>query len=37
MIADGFTKPLEGVDFKHFIEALHIFLYSKSQLGSIEQ
>jgi hypothetical protein len=37
MIADGFTRPLEGVDFKRFIEALHIFHFGKSQPGSIEQ
>jgi hypothetical protein len=37
MIADGFTKPLEGVDFRHFIEALHIFHFGISQRGSIEQ
>jgi hypothetical protein len=36
MIADGFTKPLEGVDFKHFIKALYIFC-CKSQPGSVKQ
>ncbi len=37
MIADGFTKPLEGIDFKYFIWKLHIYNYSKSQPGSVEQ
>jgi hypothetical protein len=39
MIADGFTKPLEGVDFKQFINNLNIFpsKNGKSQPGSVEQ
>ncbi len=37
MIADGFIKPLEGIDFKYFIQALHIYNSSKSQPGSVEQ
>jgi hypothetical protein len=36
MIADGFTKPLEGVDFKQFINNLNIFNTSKSQPESVE-
>jgi hypothetical protein len=37
MIADGFTKPLEGMAFKQFINTLNIFNVSKSQRESIEQ
>jgi hypothetical protein len=37
MIADGFTKPLEGVAFKQFINALNIFDTSKSQRESVGQ
>jgi hypothetical protein len=37
MIADGFTKPLEGVAFKQFINALNIFDISKSQRESVGQ
>ncbi len=37
MIADGFTKPLEGVAFKQFISALNTFNISKSQRESIRQ
>jgi hypothetical protein len=37
MIADGFTKPLEGGAFKQFISALNIFNISKSQRESVGQ
>ncbi len=37
MIADGFTKPLEGTEFQWFLHALDIFSRSKSQPGSIGQ
>jgi hypothetical protein len=37
MIADGFTKPLEGVEFQQFIRALDIFDISKSQPVTVEQ
>jgi hypothetical protein len=37
MIADGLTKPLEGAEFKQFINDLGIFYNSKSQPESIEQ
>jgi hypothetical protein len=37
MIADGRTKPLEGAEFKQFINDLGIFYNSKSQPESIEQ
>jgi hypothetical protein len=37
MIANGFTKPLEGVEFKQLMEMLDIFDTSKSQPGSVEQ
>jgi hypothetical protein len=37
MIADGFTKPLEGADFKQFLQALDIFDLSESQPGSVAQ
>jgi hypothetical protein len=30
MIADGLTKPLDGADFKQFIQMLNIFTISKS-------
>jgi hypothetical protein len=37
MIADGLTKPLEGAEFKQFIDDLGIFNNSKSQPESVEQ
>jgi hypothetical protein len=39
MIADGFTKPLEGAEFREFVHDLNIFpnSISKSQPGSVEQ
>jgi hypothetical protein len=39
MIAGSFTKPLEGADFRKFINDLNIFpnKNSKSQPGSVEQ
>jgi hypothetical protein len=39
MIADGFTKPLEGAEFRKFVHDLNIFpkSISKSQPGSVEQ
>jgi hypothetical protein len=36
MRADGFSKPLEGSDFKRFISDLNIFDMSKSQPESVE-
>jgi hypothetical protein len=36
MTADGFSKPLEGSDFKQSINDLNIFNLSKSQPESIE-
>ncbi len=36
MIADGLTKPLEGAEYKQFINDLGIFNKSKSQLESVE-
>ncbi len=36
MTADGFSKPLEGSDFKQFISDLNIFHVSKSQPESVE-
>jgi hypothetical protein len=37
IIADGFTKPLEGIAFKRFINVLNIFSISKRQPESVEQ
>jgi hypothetical protein len=36
MTADGFSKPLEGADFKQFINVLNIIHTSKSQPESVE-
>jgi hypothetical protein len=36
MIADGFTKPLEGMTFQQFVNDLNIFP-SKSQPESVKQ
>ncbi len=36
MIADGFTKPIEGVSYKQFIHNLNVFT-SKSQPESVKQ
>jgi hypothetical protein len=36
MIADGLPKPLEGAEFKQFINDLGVFNKSKSQPESVE-
>ncbi len=36
MITDGFTKPLEGIEFQQFLQSLVIFNASKRKPMSVE-